>query len=333
MTPGGGSRTRVLFPRAVVRVDVDLSVPKAMGGSRSTNCSPAKRARLAHAADLHRSRVVYLDAVDLIGKCALVTGASRGVGRATAIALAAAGARVACAARATDASPVALPGTIDETVRAIESSGGEAVAVPANLALDAEVEAMVATTIERLGRIDVLVNNAAITFPGDLEQPMKRYDLVMAVDLRAPLLAIRAAAPGMCERGEGAIVNVSSFAALNYFPGLMAYGMAKAALEHLTISAATQLKDHGVAVNTFRIDLPVASEGFLAAMPDADHSDWEPPEVAAEGIVWMLRRPPDYTARNESMARLRAEHGIMASRAARAHSRPTGLITDSPLGS
>jgi NAD(P)-dependent dehydrogenase (short-subunit alcohol dehydrogenase family) len=257
--------------------------------------------------------------VNLTGKIALVTGASRGVGRSTAIALAEAGARVACAARATDAAPVALPGTIDETVRTITSAGGEAIAVPTNLAVDDEVEAMVSTTIAHYGRLDVLVNNAAITFPGDLAVPMKRYDLIMAVDLRAPLLAIRAAAPGMCERREGAIVNVSSLAALNYFPTQMAYGMAKAALEHLTMSAAAQLRPFGVTVNTFRIDIPVASEGFVAAMPDADHSDWEPPEVAAEGIVWMLRQPPDYTGHNAGMARLRAEHGIMASRAVREH--------------
>jgi NAD(P)-dependent dehydrogenase (short-subunit alcohol dehydrogenase family) len=263
--------------------------------------------------------VVYVHAVDLAGKVALVTGSSRGVGSATAFALAQAGARVACAARATDASPVALPGTIDETVRAIRSAGGDAIAVPTNLAVESEVEAMVATTIEQFGRLDVLVNNAAITFPGDLALPMKRYDLIMAVDLRAPLVAMRAATPGMCERGEGAIVNVSSLAALNYFPGQMAYGMAKAALEHLTMSAAAQLRPFGVAVNTFRIDVPVASEGFVAAMPDVDHSDWEPPEVAAVGIVWMLRQPPEYTGHNAGMARLRADHGIMPSRATREH--------------
>ncbi len=269
--------------------------------------------------------------MELTGKVALVTGASRGVGRATAVALAQAGARVACAARATDDAPVALPGTIDETVRSITGSGGEAIAVPANLAIEHDVEAMVSTTVEHFGRLDVLVNNAAITFPGDLALPMKRYDLIMAVDLRAPLLAIRAAAPGMCERGEGAIVNVSSLAALNYFPSQMAYGMAKAALEHLTMSAAAQLRPFGVAVNTFRIDVPVASEGFLAAMPDVDHSDWEPPEVAAEGIVWMLRRPPEYTGHNAGMAKLRAEHGIMASRAVRRHAPVGAVVRESPL--
>src|SRR5690349_9136836 len=219
--------------------------------------------------------------MNLEGKIALVTGASRGVGAATAVALAEAGAMVACAARATDAAPLPLPGTLDDTVRRVQAVGGTAIAVPTNLAVESDVEAMVATTLERFGRIDVLVNNAAITFPGDLELAMKRYDLIMDVDLRAPLVATQAVLPGMIERRAGAIVNVSSLAALNFFPGLMAYGMAKAALEHFTLSAATQLRPYGIAVNTFRIDVPVASEGFLANLPDVDHDNWEPQEVGS----------------------------------------------------
>jgi NAD(P)-dependent dehydrogenase (short-subunit alcohol dehydrogenase family) len=269
--------------------------------------------------------------VELDGRVAIVTGASRGVGAATAIALAAGGAKVACAARATDDSPLPLPGTVDETVRAVIDAGGEAIAVPTNLAVDEEVEAMVATTIEAFGCVDVLVNNAAITFPGDLELPMKRPALVFAVNLRAPLLAINAVVPGMRERGEGTIVNISSAAALNYFPGLMAYGMSKIALEHLTVSAATQLRPHGIAVNTFRIDVAVASEGFVANAPDFDHSDWEPTSVAAEGIVWMVRQPASYTGRNESMSRLRDEHGIMASQVAHPARPGAEIVTENPM--
>ncbi len=270
--------------------------------------------------------------MELDGKVAIVTGASRGVGAATAVALAAEGMRVACAARATAAAPLPLPGTLDDTVARIEAAGGTAIAVPTNLADDDAVTAMVATTVERLGPVDILVNNAAITFPGDIDLPMKRFDLVFAVDLRAPVIAAQAVVPGMVTRREGAIVNVSSAAALNYYPGQMAYGMAKAGLEHFSASLAAQLRPHGVAVNTFRIDVPVASEGFLAALPDVDHSDWEPPEVAAEGIVWMLGRPPTYTGHNVGLAALRAEHGIMPSRAARPHTQAADMVTRSALG-
>ena len=269
--------------------------------------------------------------MELSGKVAIVTGASRGVGAATAALLAARGCRVVCAARATDAAPVPIPGTIDETVRRIRDAGGEAIAVPTNLAKDAEVERMIATAVEQLGPVDVLVNNAAITFPGDLDLDMKRFDLVMQVDLRAPLVALRAVMGSMKARRTGSILNVSSIAGLNYFPGLMSYGMAKAALEHLTLSAAHQLRPFDIAVNTFRIDVPVASEGFVFNLPDADHSDWEPSEVAAEGIVWMLEQPPSYTGHNVGMARLRSDQGIMASRASRPHAQQPALVTDTHL--
>lgn len=255
--------------------------------------------------------------MELEGKVALVTGASRGVGRAIALGLAHGGADVACAARATDDAPLKLPGTIDATVREIAALGRHGLAVPANLAVDADVERMVRVTYEHFGRLDILVNNAAITFPGDLDVPIKRYDLMMAVNVRAPLLAMRAATPHMMAHGYGSIVNISSAAGLHVFPGLMAYGMSKAALERLGIDAAQQLRRHRIAVNTFRIDVPVASEGFVANLPNVDHSNWEPTDVPAEGVLWILRQPPDYTGQLISMAALRTEQGIMHSRAAR----------------
>ena len=269
--------------------------------------------------------------MQLDGKVAIVTGASRGVGAATAIGLAQRGVKVVCVARATDAQPLPIPGTIDATVRTITDAGGDAIAVPTNLAHDDEIAAMVETTIDAFGQVDILVNNAAITFPGDLDLPMKRFDLVMQVDMRAPLVALLAVLPGMKERGEGAIVNVSSVAALNYFPGLMSYGMAKAAMEHMTVSAAHQLAPYGIAVNTFRIDVPVASEGFVFNFPGADTSDWEPSDVAADGIAWMIEQPATYTGHNVGMAELRAEHGIMPSRSERAHRQADGIVTRTHL--
>lgn len=269
--------------------------------------------------------------MELDGKVAIVTGASRGVGAATAVALADEGAAVACAARATNDSPLSLPGTIDHTVHRIEERGGDALAVPTNLAHEDEVERMIATTVEHFGRLDILVNNAAITFAGDLELPMKRYDLIMDVNLRAPLVAARAAIPHMQRQGTGAIVNLSSLAALNYFPTMMAYGMSKLALEHLTVSLAAQLRPHHIDVNTFRIDVPVASEGFVANSPGVDTSDWEPTEVAAEGIIWMLRQPPGWTGHNLGMAALRAEHGIMASKSDHRHTQAGTVNYDTPI--
>jgi NAD(P)-dependent dehydrogenase (short-subunit alcohol dehydrogenase family) len=253
---------------------------------------------------------------DLEGKVALVTGASRGVGAATAVALAEAGCDVACAARATESNPQRTSGTIDETVRRIEATGRRGLAVPTNLGVDDEVVAMVRTTQERFGRLDILINNAAITFIGDLDIPLKRYDLIMQVNLRAPLIAINEAAPLMRAQGGGVIVNVSSVAALYPHPSLLAYGISKIGLERLTVDAARQLAPANIAVNCFRIDIAVASEGFVANTPGADHSNWEPSAVAAEGIVWMVRQPPTYSGHRESMYALRHREGIMATRIA-----------------
>lgn len=253
----------------------------------------------------------------LTGKVALVTGASRGVGAAVAVALAEAGATVACAARSTAAEPQRTPGTLDDTVARITAGGGNALAVPANLADPAAVEAMVATTVDALGRLDVLVNNAAVTFVGDLDIDLKRHDLVMAINLTAPLVATRAAAPHLRAAGGGHILNISSVAALAPVPGLMSYGISKIGLERLTVDAARQLQRDRIAVNCFRIDIPVASEGFVANTPGLDRSSWEPCEVAAEGVLWMLRQPWPYSGRRESMLGLRDREGIMASRAER----------------
>ena len=104
--------------------------------------------------------------MDLDGKAALVTGASRGVGRAIALALARAGVDVACAARATDAVPRKLPGTIDATVRDIEAVGRRGLAIPTNLADVDAVERMIRVAHLHFGRLDILINNAAISFGG-----------------------------------------------------------------------------------------------------------------------------------------------------------------------
>jgi NAD(P)-dependent dehydrogenase (short-subunit alcohol dehydrogenase family) len=253
----------------------------------------------------------------IAGSVALVTGASRGVGRAIAIALADAGADVACAARATDAQPLRLPGTVDPTVREIEARGRRGLGLPTDLSEPEDVEAMVGRTIEHFGRLDLLVNNAAITFPGDLELPLRRWDLVMEVNLRAPVLAMRAALPGMVARRTGAILNVSSAAAAMPIRGLLVYGVSKAGLERLTTGAAESVREEGVAVNCLRIDVPIASEGFVANAPELDKSEWEPTEVGAEAALWMLTQPPSFTGQVLGITDLRRTHGVAASRVRR----------------
>ncbi|MCE2391538.1 MAG: SDR family NAD(P)-dependent oxidoreductase [Proteobacteria bacterium] len=267
--------------------------------------------------------------MDLDGKVALVTGASRGVGAATAVALAEAGCDVAVAARATRASPQKLPGTLDETLERIERCGRRGLAVATNLAREDEVERMVQRTAEHFGRLDVLVNNAAITFVGDLDIPLKRHDLIMEVNLRAPLLAMRHVVPHMLAAGGGGIVNVSSAASLSPLPGLMSYGISKAGLERASVDVGNQMQDRGIAVNCFRIDIPCASEGFVANTPEAERVGWEPCEVPAEGIRWVLEQPLEFSGHLLSMFELRRDRGIMASRLEQPYAGrpPTRIVT------
>ena len=254
---------------------------------------------------------------DLAGKVVLITGASRGVGAAIARAAAAKGAKVACAARSTRESPKPIPGTVDETVDAVVDAGGEALAVPTDLTSADDIEAMVAAPVEAWGRLDAVVNNAAVTFVGEVDIPLKRYDLIMDINVRAPLLTVRAALPHLRAAGRGRILSLSSQAALRPVPGLMSYGMSKLALERMTTDLARQLHPDRIAVNCFRIDIPVASEGTLANMGDIDLIDWEPTSVPADGIIWMLEQPDHYSGRCESMWDLRHREKIMPTRAER----------------
>src|SRR5688500_15634552 len=114
-------------------------------------------------------------------KVALVTGASRGVGAAAAVALAKSGYAGACAARSTKATPQRTPGTSDDVIEQIREADGTAIAVPTDLADREQVMAMVDTTVTELGRLDVLINNAAVTFIGDVDIPQHRHDLIMAI--------------------------------------------------------------------------------------------------------------------------------------------------------
>src|SRR5262249_2676839 len=141
--------------------------------------------------------------------------------------------------------------------------------------------------------------------------------LVMDVNLRAPLLAMRAAVPGMVARGEGAILNVSSAAAVMPIAGLLVYGVSKAGLGGRSTGAAPGLGRPGAAVNCFRIDVPIASEGFVYNAPELDKSDWEPTDLGGECARWMLEQPPSFTGHVLGITDLRRLHGIGKSRLAR----------------
>ena len=265
--------------------------------------------------------------MDFAGKSVVVTGASRGVGKAIATELGRQGAMVVCAARASAENPLRLPGTVDETARAVTEAGGVGLAVPCDLTSDDDVARLFDVTLEHFGRLDMLVNNAAVTFGGDLDIPMRRFDVLMRINVRAPLLATRLAQPHLAAAPDGGrILNVGSVTATGYFPTMMTYGMSKAALEHLTVTSAAVLRASNIAVNCYRIDVQVASEGYVMNAPDADHAGWVDTATAADGAVWMLSRPADWTGRVVPMLAL-ADHVPSIARLGQEQFTPTGRWT------
>jgi NAD(P)-dependent dehydrogenase (short-subunit alcohol dehydrogenase family) len=205
------------------------------------------------------------------GRIALVTGGSRGIGKAIAQRLAAEGATVAITARTRDPDPKYV-GSLSETCKQIENAGGCAVAVQADLSQPEDRERMFAEVVAQIGPPDVLVNNAAVTFLRSLDGfPERRARLMMEMHVIAPLHLTQMALPGMRERKRGWVLNLTSvagdliagppFARFDRAAGFGLYGTCKAALNRLTLSLAAELYDDGIAINAAAPTNPVATPG------------------------------------------------------------------------
>ncbi len=205
------------------------------------------------------------------GKVALVTGTSRGLGKAIAQRLAGAGATVALTARTMEPDPK-YQGSLRQTLDEVEAVGGSAIAVQADLSMAEGRERLFAEVVERVGAPDILVNNAAVTFLRPLDEfPDRRIRLMMEMHVLAPLHLTQLAIPAMRERGMGWVLNVTSvggdlpagppFSEFDRQAGFGVYGTAKAALNRLTKSLAAELYDDGIAVNAAAPTNPVATPG------------------------------------------------------------------------
>jgi citronellol/citronellal dehydrogenase len=204
----------------------------------------------------------------LAGQVAVVTGASRGIGEAIARRFAMEGAKVVVSARTVEAEDHYLPGTITDTVNRINAAGGDAIAVRADLASQADRHALIDAAEAAYGSVDILVNNAAITYFIPVEDfPEKRFRLMMDVQVWAPFELSQRVLPGMKERGRGWILNISSHAAIHPQKDLggrggTVYGMCKAALERFTTGLAQEVYENGIGVNVISPGL-VATPGVM----------------------------------------------------------------------
>jgi len=232
------------------------------------------------------------------GRVAFVTGASRGIGAAIAERLASAGARVAVAARSLDQASKEAPGTLRETVARIEAQGGEAVAIHCDVIDPASRVRAIAACRERLGPIDILVNNAALA-PYRLFDKFSERDFHVTFEsnVRAPLELAQLAAPEMRRRKRGWILNISSataelpkgppYIAWEQMGGHHLYAAAKAALNRLTLGLAAELHADGIAVNALAPVAAVITAGVAAVGADKwiEPSMIEPVEAMAEAAL------------------------------------------------
>ena len=230
----------------------------------------------------------------LEGKAALVTGASSGLGRATAIALAQAGADVALVARSAE--------DLESAKEEVSKAGHRALALPTDLAEGEEASTTVERTVGAFGRIDVLVNAAGTDAPGTVEElGVGGWDRTLSVNLRAPFLLSKAAFPRMREAGGGIIVNVSSVAGKKGWANASAYCASKFGLTGLTEALADEGRGHGIravvlypgamATNWGAFSPEERVEGETNGVPPTQALR---PERVADLIAWLAASPSDF---------------------------------------
>jgi len=241
----------------------------------------------------------------LKGQVAVITGASRGIGEAIARRFAMAGAKVVVSARTVESDDHYLPGTITDTVDRIVAAGGEAVAVRADLASAEDRRHLIQAAEAAFGQVDILVNNAAITYFIPVEDfPEKRFRLMMDVQVWAPFELAQMVLPGMKARGYGWILNISSHAAIHpqkNMPGRggTVYGMCKAALERFTTGLAQEVFPNGIGVNVISPGL-VATPGVMhhRLINESNKDRVTPVEHMAEACLRLCHGDPkDMTGR------------------------------------
>lgn len=242
----------------------------------------------------------------LDGKVSIVTGASRGIGKAIAKLFAAEGGRVVCTARSLKEGDHKLfEGSLTTTVSEIKAAGGTALAVQADLSKEEDCAELVAKARQEFGSVDVLVNNAAVSYFLPIkDMPLKQWDISWAVGPRAIFILTKQVLPDMINRGSGAIVNISSGAAIGPGSGPYKdrqtsayygtkYGAEKAAIERFSQGLAEEVYQYGISVTALSPSQVVVTPGTLYFKMVADPKDprAEPPEMMAKAALLLATEP------------------------------------------
>jgi citronellol/citronellal dehydrogenase len=228
---------------------------------------------------------------DLSGRVALVTGASRGIGKALAVRLAREGADVVVAAKS-EQSTERLPGSIHETADEIRALGRRALAVPTDVRDEEAIRRMVERTIDELGRLDILVNNAgAIWLQPVLNTPAKRFDLVMGVNVRAAYLACYYALPHMVKQQWGHILNMCPRLSIKPSPGKVAYMISKLGMAHVALGVAAEHAADNIAGNTLWPRTIIESQASIN-WNMAGRDQWRTPEILCDASMAIFAQEP-----------------------------------------
>jgi citronellol/citronellal dehydrogenase len=238
-----------------------------------------------------RGAVVYSRVVRFAGKVAFITGASRGVGRCIALALAREGADIAIAAKTTEPNPK-LPGTIYTTAAEVEEVGRRALPLRVDVRDENEVAAGVRAALERFGRIDFLVNNAGALFWQSLaETPMARFDRVFGVNVRGAFACTREVLPAMLAQEYGHILMMSPPVDTAAAAGKVAYAISKFGMTFIAHGLAGELAGRNVACNALwpaTLIESYATINFALGSP----SVWRKPDILADAVLRIFARPP-----------------------------------------
>lgn len=237
--------------------------------------------------------------ISLQHKTLFITGASRGIGLAIALRAAREGAQIIVAAKTVSPHPK-LPGTIYSAAEEIEAAGGRALPVAVDVRSDEQVQEAVRLGVERFGGIDVLVNNAsAISLTGTAATPMKRYDLMMDVNVRGTFLCTQACLPHLARAANPHILVLSPPLDMRakWFAPHVAYTIAKYGMSMCVLGMAEEFRSAGIAVNALWPRTLIATSA-LQAIPGAPWENGRTPQIVAEAAVHILMQESRTTTGN-----------------------------------